>query len=146
MSLKELPVVPELTSDNVRTAYASELAAVATPEQLWEFAKRWRPLYLLSRKQKIDKKAKDAKRFRITQNNMQRLISMDWKPSEALECIRVSRAGPCKHATQFSCVGAHIILPPVLLMAELISQKYGVTTDLALIQMSGGLERLDGPG
>jgi hypothetical protein len=145
MSLKELPVVPTIDTDHVKEAYVSELAAVATPEQLWEFAKRWRPLYLLSRKEKIDKKAKDARRFRITQNNMQRLISMDWKPKEAFECIQASRTGPCKHVAQFSCVGAHIVLPPVLLMAHLIARKYGVTTDLALIQMSGGLERLDGP-
>jgi hypothetical protein len=74
---------------------------------------------------------------------MQKLISMDWKPKEALECIQACRTGPCKHSTQFSCVGMHIILPQVFLMMEFVSQTYGVTTDLALIQMGGGLEALE---
>jgi hypothetical protein len=127
----------------VKEAYIAELKEVTTPEQLWAFAMRWRPLYLMSRRDKIDKKEKDAKRFRITQKSMQSLIHMDWKAKEALECLQASRTGHCEHATQFSCVGMHIALPPVFLLAEFISSKYGVTTDLAIIQMGGGLEALE---
>ena len=143
MSLKELPVRPTPVTDNVKEAYIKELAAVTTSYQLGEFAKRWRPLYLLSRKEKVNKKAKDAKRYRITQNNMQKLISGNWNPEVALKCIQDRRTGTCQHAHQYACPGMHILLPPVFLLAEFISDKYGVTTDLALIQMGGGLERLE---
>jgi len=143
MSLKDLPVLPGMITDNVSETYATELKAVTTPEQLWEFAKRWRPLYLLTKKQKINKKAKDAKRFRVSQNNMQNLISGAWDPKEALECVQVGRTGICKHARQYSCPGMHILVPEVLLLADAIGEKYGVTTDLALIQMNGGLEALE---
>ena len=143
MSLKELPVVPTETTDNVKEAYIKELAAVTTPTQLWEFAKRWRPLYLLSRKEKFDRKGKDAKRYRLTQKNMQKLISGDWDPVKALVCVNANKTGACGHLTQFGCVGAHIGFPPVFLIVELIAQKYGVATDLALIQLGGGLERLE---
>lgn len=143
MGLKDLPVRPTPITDNVRDAYTTELKAVTTPKELWDFAMRWRPLYLMTRKQKIDKKAKDAKRFRITQKNMQALISMSWDPKTALECIQVSREGVCKHARMYSCPGMHIMVPEILLHAEWASKKFGVTTDLALIQMNGGLEALE---
>jgi len=144
MSLKELPIRPTPITANVKEGYVKELEAVTTPEQLWEFAKRWRPLYLLTRKPKINKKAKDAKRFRVSQNNMQNLISGAWDPKEALECVQVGRTGICKHARQYSCPGMHILVPEVLLLADAIGEKYGVTSDLALIQMGGGLEKLEG--
>jgi hypothetical protein len=144
-SLKDLPVRPTLTGDEVRGGYVAELKAVTTPAELWAFAMRWRPLFLLTRKRKIDRKAKDAKRFRLTQKNMQALISMDWKPEGVFECVQSSREGVCKHASQFSCVGMHILLPEILLQADFVAKHYGVGSDLALIQMNGGQERLDGP-
>jgi hypothetical protein len=143
MSLKDLPVQPTYTEDHVRETYVKELSEVTTPEQLWAFATRWRPLYLLTPKRRIDKKKKDAKRFRITQKNMQSLISMNWDPKTALECIQVSREGHCKHAEQYSCPGLHIMVPEVLLHAQFVGQHFGVSTDLALIQMSGGMGALE---
>ena len=143
MSLKDLPVQPGMTTDAVRDAYTAELKAVTTPKELWDFAMRWRPLYLMTPKRRINKKEKDAKRFRITQKNMQSLISMDWDPTVALACIQASREGVCKHAKQYSCPGTHILVPEILLHAEFIGQKFGVATDLALIQMNGGLEALE---
>jgi len=146
MGLKDLPVKPDGmgASDTVVTAYLEELGAVATPEQLWEFAKRWRPLYLMTPKPRIDKKAKNARRFRVTQNNMQSLLDGTWDPKTALQCLTISRTGNCAHATQFSCVGMHIAVPLILIHADFISEKFGVPKDMALIQLCGGLEALEG--
>lgn len=134
-----------MTGEEVSKAYTTEILEVRSPEQLKVFTERWRPLYLLTRKQKIDKKAKDAKRFRITQNNMQELINGTYNPTVAWECIVVARTtnGVCKHASQYSCPGMHILVPMVLMEADFVSQKYGVPPDLALIQMHGGLEALE---
>ena len=127
----------------MKTAYLSELQRVTSPEQLWEFAKRWRPLYLLTRKEKIDKKAKDAKRFRISQNNMQALISGTWDPRVAFECVQAGKTGVCKHAKMYSCPGMHIMVPLVLMHVDFVADKYDVPTDIALIQLGGGMGKLE---
>lgn len=144
MTLKDLPVQPDPNGGElVKTAYVTELKAVASPEQLWEFAKRWRPLYLLTWKEKIDKKAKDAKRFRISQKNMQALISGTWDPRVAFECVQAGRTGVCKHARMYSCPGMHISVPIVLLQTDFVAKRYGVPSDIALIQLHGGMGRLE---
>lgn len=144
MSLRTLPVTPHIGGEEVSKAYTTEILAVRSPEELRTFTERWRPLYMLTKKQKIDKKAKDAKRYRITQNNMQELINGTFNAVVAWECIVVARTtnGVCKHATQFSCPGMHILVPMVLMEADYVATKYGVAPDLALIQMHGGLEAL----
>ncbi len=147
MSLRNLPVTPGADGEDgrVKEAYTSELKAVTSPEQLWEFAKRWRPLYLMTRKKKIDKKAKDAKRFRISQNNMQALINGTWDPRVAFQCIQEGRTGICKHARMYACPGSHILAPLILMYASFIAKEYGVSTDIALIQLGGGMGKLECP-
>lgn len=143
MNLKMLPVAPSTNGgENVKAAYVAELQAVTYPESLWEFVKRWLPLYVMTRKTKIDKKGKDAKRFRMTQNSLQSLIDGTWDPKAALVCIEAGKTGLCKHAKQFSCAGMHISAPLALLHADFVAEKYGVTTDIALIQINGGFGAL----
>jgi hypothetical protein len=136
--LRALPVLPGMTTDRVREAYLSELILVTTPEAIKAFAARWRPLYILAKKQKIDKKAKDAKRFRITENNFLKLLHGVFDAEEALACLLANRTAGCPHMNQYGCAGAHIILPTVFVQAEMVAKHYGVSTDLALVQMNGG--------
>lgn len=143
MSLKDLPIRPTLAGDDVREGYVAELKNVTSTSLLVEFVRRWRPLYLLTRKHRIDKQEKDAKRFRITQKHMQSLILGTWDPSAVLACVEANRTTGCVHLRQYSCVGSHILVPEILLQAEFVSQKFQVGTDLALIQMHGGLEALE---
>jgi len=145
MGLKDLPLVPGCTANGIQDAYVSELKLVTTPEQLRAFTIRWAPLYRMTSKVIIDKKEKNAQRFRISRNNLDRLIAGDYKAEVALECVLGSR-GPtgCRHMRAFSCVGMHIVAPVVLIEAGGVARKYGVSTDLALIQMNGGLEALEG--
>lgn len=143
MGLKDLPILPTLAGEEVREGYAAELKAVTSPTLLWEFTMRWRPLYLLTRKRRIGKQEKNAKRFKITQKHMQNLISGTWNREEAFACIQASREGVCKHAQQYSCVGVHILIPEILLQADFVAKQFGVGSDLALIQMHGGLGALE---
>jgi hypothetical protein len=149
MSLSRLPVTPGFDTDNVSDSYIAELRGVATPEELLAFTARWAPLYSLSRARPFDRKAKDAKRFRVTQKNQQRLLAGDFDAVEALECIKQSRKredredNTCKHARMYSCVGMHIMTPSVLIDAFLVARRYGVSTDLALVQMHGGVAALE---
>lgn len=136
--LRALPVLPGMTTDRVRDAYVSELSAVTTPETLRAFVMRWRPLYVLAKKKKIDKKAKGAKRFKITESNFRKLLRGDYNAEEAFACLQKNRADGCPHMKQFGCVGSHVILPTVFVQVEMVSQHYGVSTDLALVQMNGG--------
>jgi hypothetical protein len=144
--LSELPVTPTTgdPGNRVRAAYVTELAAVTSPDELRAFYKRWRPLFLMSRKYKIDKKTKGARRFRISQNNMQKLISGDWDPVAVFDCVQKGRAHPgCRHSKDYSCPGMHLLLPQILMLADALGDKYSVSSDLALIQLGGGLERLE---
>lgn len=142
--LNQLPVRPNPASNSVQETYIAELKAVTTPEQLSAFVLRWQSLYKMTRYRRIPKKEKDAKRYRVTQNNLKKLIVGDFDPAEALSCIQVSRDQTCRHAAQYSCVGLHIMVPTILLDAMLVAQEYVVPTDLALIQMCGGMGVLEG--
>lgn len=142
MGLKGLPVQPGIY-DYVRTAYVEELKAVKEPFQLKAFTDRWQPLYALTKFEPIDKKAKGAKRYRISDNNVRCLIVGDYNNFEAFKCIEISRTGLCKHANQYSCPGMNIILPPVLYEADVHAEHYGVTSDIALIQSHGGYRALE---
>lgn len=142
MGLIDLPVRPSYTQDRIRDTYIAELQKVTTPEELTAFVTRWKPLFALTKKRPFDKKAKDARRYRITQNNFERLLAGDYDPKVALDCIRISRTNACQHARSFSCPGMHIAVPEILLLAGFVAKKFGVSTDLALIQMNGGVGRL----
>lgn len=144
MSLKDLPLSPSGDGEDVITpGYVAELAQVTSVQELLTFVDRWRPLLMMPRKFPINKKEKHAKRWRISQNNLQRLINGDFDPKEALSCIQLGRTSICRHSLQYSCPGMHLLAPEVLLQAMTIAKTYGVTPDLALIQMNGGLAALE---
>lgn len=145
--LKDLPVRPGLTGNVVQEAYVKELYEVKTPEELKKFVTRWLPLYNLhsGRDVEFDKRAKDAKRFRISMKNLNNLRAGNIDFVTALDCIQKCRTDPgCAHQPHFSCEGAHIILPLVMMRAHSQSEYWGVSTDIALIQANGGLEALEG--
>lgn len=144
MGLKDLPVQPSVMgSDLVATAYTTELKEVTTPDALKAFVERWKALYMLTRERKIDKKGKDAKRFRISFKNLKRMIVGDFNATEALECIAAGRGGACKHSSQYSCAGMHILCPLILVQMLQIADHFGVTVDIAMIQAFGGMGALD---
>lgn len=143
MSLKDLPIVPTFDGDTVIPGYVEELSKVTTAQELVAFVDRWRPLFLLTRKFPIDKKEKHAKRWRISQNNLQHLINGTFDPNDALSCIQLGRTTICRHAQQYSCPGMHLLAPEVLLQVTAVAKTYGVGSDTALIQMNGGMEALE---
>lgn len=137
MGLRDLPVVPTLGGDVVRNAYISELLLVTTPEALQAFVTRWKGLYNLRRPWAGDSNG-------MTEECRRNVAEGRISAQQALDCIVKSREGACEHAPQFSCEGAHIVLPDIFLAAEMVSSQYDVGTDLALIQTNGGLEALEG--
>lgn len=140
MGLLQLPIIPTLAGDTVRDTYVSELRSVTTPNQLQEFVKRWEAVYHLKRvKLDFDKKAKDAKKYRLTEMKFQNLINGKVDFWKAMRCIQMNREGSCPHMALYTCEGGHILLPVQLIIADLVGQKYGVGSDLALIQANGGL-------
>lgn len=144
MGLKDLPVKPSLSGDDiVATAYTTELKEVTTPEALKAFVERWKPLYMLTREKKINKKGKDAKRYRVSMNNLKRMIVGDFDAEEALKCVAECRKGPCKHATQYSCPGMHILCPVIFVQLLQVADHFGVTMDIAMIQAFGGVGVVD---
>ncbi len=137
--LKALPVLPGNTTDRVKEAYVAELRLVTDVEMLGMFLHRWRPLYLLTKKQAFNRKAKNAKRYRFSENNLVRLIRGEAPLKEVLECVQLNRTDQgCKHIRQYSCPGAHVLVPPILMQVDWVSRHYGISTDLALVQMNGG--------
>lgn len=139
MGLKDLPVRPTFTSNLVRETYVKELAAVETPEQLKTFILRWQPLYRLTPKEKKAEGEKDAKRYRQTKNSFKKILKNEVDLSQALDCIQKSRKSACGHASSYSCPGMHLAAPTVLLYAAHVSDHFGVSEDLALIQLGGGI-------
>lgn len=148
-TLRDLPVRPTITQNLVRETYVEELLKVQSPEELLAFVKRWQPLFFLRRNRRpIDKKMKDAKRYRLTEKYFQQMRALEFSPERVLKCIARNRLPEehCPHITMYSCEAAHLLVPQVLSDADAIAEKYGVGSDLVLIQQNGGMgvwENLD---
>lgn len=135
MGLKDLPVRLTPITDNAQEAYVVELREVKTPKELLAFTKKWNPLYTL----KISPvEGNDPESTKKTRESEEMIIAGTYDAEKALECIQKNRKDICEHATSFSCPGMCILMPGILLQSSLISRKFGVSTDLALMQMTEG--------
>ncbi len=144
MGLKDLPVLPTFVEDKVRSAYVEELRKVETAQGLRDFHKRWVPLFQLRHRPiKFDKKEKDARRFRLTADKLNNVKTGNMDFDKTLACIKIMLGGGvCHHMHEFSCEGGHMVIPQVLLEAQGVAEYFGVSSDLALIQMNGGMAAL----
>lgn len=141
----DLPVEPTGgIGDRISHTYITELSKAQTPEDLKKFVERWKDIFLIRCSNEDEELTKEE----------QMLVDGNFNPEEALECVRLNKLnadGPdlaCKHikamqeqaktnpeAKQTSCCGMNIALPKPLLMAFMLSQRFGVPTDAALLQM-----------
>lgn len=145
MSITDIPVHPGMASDKVKEAYLSEKKAITTPEELRAFVIRWKPIFEVANPAERKGGEEDAERYRLTQKNQEALVSGEYDAAEALECLKLSPTEKgCSHLQHFSCPGAHIALPLFFMQAEAVSHHFGVPTDIAIIQIHGGMEAWGG--
>lgn len=124
IDLKTLPVCPDMDNEtSVLSVFVKERDSIKTLEDLANFVERWQSIWIDNERERIDQE--------------ESLISGSFNAQEVLECIQ--KAGECGHQ---NCCADHIFIPISLLQASLISKKYGVPFDVALIQMNGGLQSL----
>jgi len=127
-SLKDLPIEPsEEGNELIVKEYIKERDAITTIENIKDHVHRWRHLWNL----------KDNHG-----SNEDILYNEKFDPEEALSCLlKIRNAGECKHVGgDQSCCGTHISIPYVLMIATMVSRKYCVAADIALIQLYGHRE------
>ena len=119
--------------------YVKERDLISSFEELVVFGKRWSALW-------VDDGQEPSREPTIEETELAD-GSVD---SSAWECLKILRSkdleghpNHCGHTTP-SCWGMHLMLPVVFLEASLISGRYGVSLDLALVQRHGGFGALYG--
>ncbi len=132
MSLRDLPVKPTMTENHIRDTYIAERNAIQTEDDLRSFTKRWKAIWVLHSGRNLTNEEKS-------------IINGTYDATPSLKCLKIClQKDVCEHAsTGVSCVGMHLSLPITLMMAEFISQHFGVTTDIAIIQANGGMGELE---
>lgn len=158
MGLKDLPVIPGMISETVQGTYVKDIHAVQDAAQLKTHAEKWMALFQLEIDSGRLAQIKDPHgwvRSGKTRRSYTDIIEGKVNYEEAFQCLKKGRVPVgsavmegevCEHAPHFSCAGMHFALPLPLMNALFVAEKYGVTTDLALIQANGGLETLEGAG
>ena len=152
MRLRDLPIMPgESGSDFVADTYVSERQMVKTADQLMSFTNRWKAIWGIQFKD--DKKTIEELALIAGNYDVEAAMSCFkiYRKNEHLRKHRksrvrkkhIKRAPHCGHISP-SCYGMHIMLPPLLLHAFMISNHYRVPTDIAIIQMCGGFGALYG--
>ena len=141
MSLKDLPISPELCGDVVVRTYNAELSVVQDEEALKAFVLRWSSLYGL----KLEEPSREMPRKeRETVKTVKSLIDGTFNPNLAMSCLRLIRKGrDCGHGRGGSCAAMLISVPTALLRAHYISKEFGVPADVALIQDNTDFPRED---
>jgi hypothetical protein len=125
VKLNELPGY-HVSNDGLSDNYVEELRAVDSEEKLFEFVQRWSALWEIGRDRIPE----------ILHPGLDRIVGHKFDAEEALQCIAEGRKKGCKHAQPGeSCPGMNIVMPPTLLMAEMVSRQFGAPICTALHQM-----------
>lgn len=128
--------------DLVAPAYVSERDQIGSSADLLAFTRRWRPLYEMS-KCKQDTRSRRSCRYRRTARQYRLLLGSAYDADSVLTCLSALRMGEiCEHSIRFSCVAMHLMAPVTLLEATLVAERFGVSTDIVLIQAHGGFKSL----
>lgn len=135
-TLRDLPIRPTFTEDVIRENYVTELKEATDVPKLRAFLDRWNAIFRLNHQGRMD---------------LEPYVKLgdktytDEELAEALECMKKCKKGACEHCVTGShgCIGVNILVPPLLISAEIAGNHFGVSTDLAIIQMNGGMGELD---
>lgn len=132
-TIKDLPVLPD-GYDNTQTAYNSEKQKIKFPSHLFAFTNRWKAVWEIEY----------PNRSEITKAERE-LIDGTYDVEGAFKCFSIMIDGKshCGHETP-SCHSMHIMIPRVLMAAYFASEHFGVPTDIALLQLTGGIHQLMG--
>ena len=144
--------------DSVQTTYVEELKAVRAPSELLDFVTRWRVIWeiLLPPVTGLERfltwTASVLRRCglsglaeAVSRNEPERsIIATTFDPVQTLKCIDSLRvSGSCDHDKRRKyCTGSIILVPNLLLEARLVSMRYGVPGNTALIQLCRAREGL----
>lgn len=138
MKTKDLPIRPDDNGGNeVIDNYIRERKAIQTTDDLKAFVSRWKTLWEPDTFQNI-----------IYSQQEQSLFDGTFDAEQTLKCLKeCTNSEGCEHSkSAATCTGVYIALPVVLLQIDIMAERYGVPTDIALIQMFGGLGALYGDG
>jgi len=136
MKIKDLPVRPDDNGgDEVINNYIKERNAIQTTDGLKAFVARWKTLWEPATFQNIAYSPQE-----------QSLFDGTFDAEQTLKCLKeVTNSEGCEHSkATVACTGVYTALPMVFLQINILAKKYGVPTDIALIQMFGGFEALYG--
>lgn len=129
--LLDLPVLPEhrddaATTDIVQEAYLKERDAIQTTDDLLNFVRRWRNVWLLRcpRDEAAD-----------LPEEVQRLVSLDFDQEKVLGWLKEAKADSLPFEDIHVRIMAHIAVPVPLLDAFQLAKHYGVGTDLGLVRL-----------
>ena len=122
-SVWDLPIKPDHNGgDDVFTAFMEDRKAIETPEQLMEFVKKWRNVWLFK---------ETKKDIPCTCSEVEeKIVNLTFNPIEILECFKVQRCG------RADCPCAYIMIPTILLRSSILANEFSVPHDVALIQLS----------
>jgi hypothetical protein len=125
-SVWDLPVKPDHDGgDDVFTAFIGDRKAVETTEQLMEFVKKWRNVWLFKETKKdIPCHCSEAE---------EKIIDLTFNPAEILKCFEINKKGKCDTV---GCPCAYIMVPTILLRSSILANEFSVPHDIALIQLS----------
>jgi hypothetical protein len=135
IKIRELPIRVTIDGQQVDGLYIAERKAI-TLATLPAFLTRWRPIYDLG------PPSSDAdERVTKSYKSMQELLAGNYKPEEIMACFaKLDANETCDHVKQFSCCAMHIFLPMMLIESFMVSIRYGVTFNHAMVQLNGGIE------
>lgn len=115
----ELPVLPDTNGEAILLeSYLAERNNLMSANDLPAFVKRWKTLFVLS----LEKTSEESKVY------LQQLIDNTFDVEDTWLYMQ---EGPFDQLN----AGIHILLPPSLLFAYLCAVEYGVSLDIAFIQM-----------
>lgn len=138
MKIKDLPIRPDDNGgDEVIDNYVKERQAIQTTDDLKAFVARWKTIWEPATFQNA-----------IYSQQEQSLFDSTFDAEQTLKCLKeCTNSEGCEHRVSgVTCTGIYVALPVVLLQIEIMAKKYGVPTDIALIQMFGGFGALYGEG
>jgi hypothetical protein len=130
--LLDLPVLPDhrdeaAATDIVKEAYLQELNALGTPEELLDFVRRWRNLWLLRCPRREPEEV---------QPELQSLLALDFDPEKVFDWLQKKKQPNVPYTEDVNVrIMCHLALPIGLLEAFQLANHYQVGTDLGLVRL-----------
>lgn len=133
-TVNDLPVVPS-NGDNTAKAYRSELNKIQTAKDLLNHTNKWKAIWGLNVPRNVEV-TKAEKEIAAGTYNAEDAIKC------FLKCMVIDGPG-CGHGENTpSCHAMHIVMPLPILLSIMTSQQFGVPTDIALLQLTGGVHQV----